>query len=198
MPSGPNPEAEAVSRCMMLLLETSSHRRALMSSIGAAVDKVASMPGQHILALFSEGFSMTATGGDIAISEARPAISNAVRSGVMIYAFDARIPLSSKPPNTESYSLAAEILNSKLDLQHGMGLLAGQTGGDAYFSLDGLNDQLQKMLDTNRASYRLAYYPLPVSDPRKYRAVSVSVKGHPEYQVRTAKGYDMTGLRRGK
>ena len=198
MPSNTNAEAEAVSKCTMLLLETASRRRSLMSSIGAAVDKMSAMPGQHIIALFTEGFSMTAPGGDVAISEIRPAISSAVRSGVMIYAFDARVPLASKQVNMESYSLAGEILNSARDLQHGMSLMASQTGGDAFYNLDSLSEQLQLMLGGNRVCYRLAYYSPPAKDPRKYRSINVSVKGHPEYQVRAQKGYDMTGTSRSK
>jgi len=35
----------------------------LMNAIGAAVDKMSGLPGQHMIALFTEGFSMVATGG---------------------------------------------------------------------------------------------------------------------------------------
>ena len=192
MPRSGNEEADAVSKCRMQLLETASRRRALMNTIGAAVDKMSGMPGQHMIALFTEGFSMVATGGDVAISEVRPAISSAVRSGVMMYSFEVKDPLASKPVTMESYSLSSEILNSRRDLQHGMSLLAGQTGGDAFYNLDGLSNQLQNMLDANRVCYHLMYYPPPTADPRKYRSISVSVKEHPDYQVRAAKGYDMT------
>jgi VWFA-related protein len=191
-PQRGNVEAEAVSNCRMRLLETASRRRALMSAIGAAVEKMSGWPGPHMLALFTEGFSMVATGGDIAISEVRPAISIAIRAGVMIYTFDAKDPLTSKQVNIESYSLSSEILNSMRDLQHGTSLLAGQTGGDAFFNLDGLSDQLQKMLDANHVGYYLSYSPAPAADPRKLRSIGISVKGHPDYQVRAAKGFDMT------
>jgi VWFA-related protein len=153
------------------------------------------MPGQHIIALFTEGFSMIASGGEVAITEVRPTISSAVRNGVMIYAFDAKVPMASKQVNIESYSLSSEILNSSLDLQHGMSLLASETGGGAFYNLDGLGDQLGQMLGDNRVCYRLAYYPPSGKDPRKYRSISVSVKGHPEYRVRAQKGYDLTKVR---
>lgn len=191
MPGG-NTQAEAVSKCMMVLLESSSRRRAVVTSIGTAVERMSAMPGQHIIALFTEGFSMTATGGDIAINEVRPAISSAVRSGVLIYTFDVKVPMSSKQVNIESYSLAGEILNSARDIQHGTSLLAGQTGGDAFYNLDGLSGQLQEMLDKNRLCYRLAYNPPQAADPRKFRTIGVAIKGHPEYQVSAQKGYDMT------
>jgi VWFA-related protein len=194
-PARTNTEAEAVSKCRMLLLETESRRRAVTSSIEAAIQKMSAMPGQHMIALFTEGFSMTASGGDPAISEIRPAISSAVVSGVMIYAFDAHVPMASKQANIESYSLSSEILNSSRDLQHGMSLLASETGGAAFYNLDGLSDQLRQMLGDNRICYRLSYYPPSGKDPRKYRRISVSVKGHPEYRVRAQKGYDLTNAR---
>lgn len=191
-------EAEAVSKCRMVLMETASRRRALMASIGAAVAKVSELPGQSIIALFTEGFSMTAAGGDPAIAEVRPAISRAVRSAVMIYSFDAKDPTNQKQANLESYALASEILNSKRDLQHGPSLLTGQTGGDSYYNVDGLSDQLQQMLDANRISYRLGYYPPPAADPLKFRSLSLTVKGRPEYRVRIPQGYDMTEPRKAK
>jgi hypothetical protein len=73
-----------------------------------------------------------------------------------------------------------------------MGLLAGQTGGDAFHNLNGLGGQLQEMLDANRVRYRLAYRPPAVKDPRKYREITVLVNDHPECRVRAPKGYDMT------
>lgn len=198
MPRSGNDEADAVSKCRMQLLETASRRRALMNAIGAAVDKMSGLPGQHMIALFTEGFSMVATGGEVAISEVRPAISSAVRSGVMMYSFDVKDPMASKPVTMESYSLASEIQNNRRDLQHGTSLLAGQTGGDAFYNVDGLSNQLQNMLDANRVCYRLVYYPPSTADPRKFRSISVSVKEHPEYQIRTPKGYDMTAPRKSK
>jgi VWFA-related protein len=195
MPNPTNPEAEAVSKCQMLLLETASRRKSVTSSIDAAVQRMVGMPGQPLIALFSEGFSMIASGGDVAIADVRPAISRAARSGVMVYSFDVNVPMSAKQANIDSYALAGEIVSSKRDLEHGMSLLASETGGGAFHNLDGLSEQLQQMLDENRLCYRLAYYPPSGGDPRNYRSISVTVKGHPEYRVRALRGYDMMGVR---
>jgi VWFA-related protein len=195
MPAPTNPEAEAVSKCQMLLLETASGRKSVVSAIDAAVQRMAGMPGQQLIALFSEGFSMVASGGDVAIGEVRPAISRAVRSGVMVYSFDANVPMSSKQANIESYSLAGEIVSAKRDLEHGMSLLSSETGGGAFHNLDGLSEQMQQMLDENRFCYRLAYTAPSGGDPRNYRSINVTVKGHPEYRVRAQRGYDMMGIR---
>ena len=189
IPDGGNPEAEAASKCMMLLLETASRRRAVMASIGTAIGRISAVPGQHLIALFSEGFSMVGPGGETAIPDLYPVVSSAARAGVMIYSFDAGVAMASKQVNIESYSLSSEIQNSVRDYQHGMALLASETGGEAFYNLDDLSGQLQKMLGDNRVYYRLAYFPPPGKDPKKYRSINVSVKDHPEYRVRAQKGY---------
>lgn len=188
-------ETEAASKCMMILLEASSRRKACISAIRAAAEKLAAMPGQRIIALFSEGFSMTAPGGEVAIADIRPAISSAVRAGVMVYAFDTRVVLDTKPINIGSLHLTSEMQDSVRDFQHGVALLASQTGGESFFNVDGLSDQMQKMLDSNRVYYQLAYSPSLDKDPRAYRNITVSVKNHPEYRVRAPKGYVLSDLR---
>jgi VWFA-related protein len=198
IPGPGNPQAEAVSKCRMQLLQTASRRRTVTTAIGTAIDKMSTLPGQHIVALFTEGFSMIAPGGEVAIPDIRPVVSSAGRAGVMIYAFEAKVPMASKQVNIDSYSLASEIRESTLDFQHGMSLLASETGGEAFYNLDSLSNQMQEMLDDNRVCYRLAYYPPPGKDPKKYRSINVSVKDHPEYHVRAQKGYDLVGSQRSK
>ena len=189
IPDSGNPEVEAASKCMMMLLEAASRRRAVAAAIGTAIEKMSTLPGQRLIALFTEGFSMVGPGGETAIPDINPVISSAVRAGIMIYAFDARVAMSSKQLDIESYNLSSEIQNSVRDYQLGMALLASETGGEAFYNLDGLPGQLQQMLGGSRVYYRLAYFPPSGKASKKYRSINVSVKDHPEYHVRTQKGY---------
>jgi hypothetical protein len=84
------------------------------------------------------------------------------------------------------------------DLQHGTALLADLTGGEAFNNSDGLDGQMQLMLDNNRVYYRLAYALPTGKDPSNFRSINVSVKGHPDYRVRTQKGYSRRDLRQSK
>lgn len=192
IPKTGNAEAEAVGKCMMLLLEAASRRKIVMNSIETAIQKMSALPGQHLIALFSEGFSIVASGGETSVADIYPVTGSAVRAGAVIYAFDAKVSMASKQVNIESYSLASEIQNTARDSQHGMALLASETGGDAFLNLDGLSGQLQHMLSENSMYYRLAYLSPSGKDPKKYRSIKVSVRDHPEYQVRAPKGYVMT------
>jgi VWFA-related protein len=184
-----DPLAEASSKCMMLLLEAATRRRAATSSIRAATERLAGIPGQRIVALFSEGFSMTAPGGEVAIADVRPAMSGAVHAGVMVYTLDARVALDTKPINIGSFHLSSEMNDAVRDYQHGMALLASQTGGEAFFNIDGLSDCLQKMLNNNRICYHFEYSAPQNKNPGDYRNITVLVKNHPEYRVRAPKGY---------
>jgi hypothetical protein len=94
--------------------------------------------------------------------------------------------------------LSSEMNNAVRDLQHGIALLANQTGGEAFFSVGSLGNYLQKMLDDNRIYYQFAYSPPEAKDPQAYRSISVSVKNHPEYRVRAQKGFVFLDLRRSR
>lgn len=106
--------------------------------------------------------------------------------------------MDTKQINIGSLRLSSEMNDAVRDYQHGVALLASQTGGEAFFNIDGLGDQLQKMLDNNRIYYQLAYWPPPDKDPSAYRNITVSIKNHPEYRVRAPKGYVPADLRGSK
>ncbi len=196
--TGPSPEVEATSKCMMLLLQASSERKAVMSSIKTASERLAAIPGQRIIALFSDGFSMTAAGGEVAIADVQPAISKASSAGVWIYTYNARGMQTEKQINIGSFNLSSEMNDSARDFQHGMALLASQTGGEAFFNITDFSAPMQKMLDGNRIYYQLGYSPPVNQDPRKYRSIAISVKGHPEYRIRAQKGYALSDLQSSK
>jgi VWFA-related protein len=191
-----DPQAEAASKCMMLLLEAATRRRAVTSSIRAAAERLEAASSQRVIALFSAGFSMIAPGGEIAIDDVRPAMSTAAHSGVMVYCFDARVALDTRQINIGSLHLTSEMNDAVRDYQHGVALLASQTGGEAFFNIDSLSACMRKMLDGNAVCYRLSYATPQDKNPKAYRSITVSVKDHPEYHVRAAKGYVLADLRR--
>ncbi len=193
-----NPQAQAASRCMMLLMDAATKRKAAAAAIRAAAEKLAAVPGQRVIALFSDGFSMTAPGGEVAVADLRPAVSGAASQGTMIYTFDTHGALDTKPINMGSLTLTSQMNDSVRDYQHGFALLSSQTGGEAILNIDALGDQLKRMLDNNRVYYRLACAAPEDKDPRTYRPLAVSVKNHPDYRVRTQRGYAVADLPRVK
>jgi hypothetical protein len=70
-----------------------------------------------------------------------------------------------------------------------LNVLANDTGGVAFPDNNDLLGSLAKGLDANRAYYALAYYPEETKDLKKFRNISIKVRNHPEYSVRSQKGY---------
>jgi VWFA-related protein len=198
-------QAEAFGKCRQILMEASQRRQLAMSALRTVIVKLAAMPGQRIVAMFSDGFSMTATGGEIAAVDIRPAISRAVRDGIVLYTFDAKgmtpVMLTASqiyPSLVANDEGTSEMHESVRDTQLGLSALASETGGQAFFNTNDFNQPMQMMLDNNRIYYELTYYTPTDKDPTKYREISVAVKNHPEYHVRAQRGYVLADLRGGK
>jgi VWFA-related protein len=80
---------------------------------------------------------------------------------------------------------------SEREEQNGLAAMADQTGGNMYANHNNLNIPLTQAFDANRFYYGLSYYLPKGSDPHKFRSIKVRVRNHPEYVVRTARGYSI-------
>lgn len=193
-----------MNRAEQVLAEAAHQRRATLSTLKAVAERMSEMPGQRVIALFSEGFSLKERGASLDTIDTQTVIGRAVRSGVLIYSidvggleppgiFDASVPGfgggSGVFASTLDASFSSYMSASKLDQQQGLNALAEDTGGEAIFNTNDLAAALGKALDSSRAYYVLAYYPQNEKETRQFRRVSVRVKNHPEYVVRAQKGY---------
>jgi VWFA-related protein len=80
---------------------------------------------------------------------------------------------------------------SEREEQNGLSAMAEQTGGSMYSNHNNLDIPLTQAFDANRFYYVLSYYLPKGSDPHKFRSIKVRVRNHPEYVVRTARGYSI-------
>lgn len=201
-------------RANQVLAEASYHRKIALATLKGVVERVAEMPGQRLIAVFSEGFTLNGTSGNYETTDLQPAISRAVRSGVVIYTIAAQglqpmmVPASQpglvagrrrEDParRREGADLTTTMSASERDLELGLITLAKDTGGESFFNTNDLNGRLQKALNDNRVYYVLAYHaetkaPSPPGAPGakdKFHTITVRVKNHPEYKVRTQRGY---------
>jgi VWFA-related protein len=192
------PESYVRARATEILAQESNTRRAALLTLRAVCDRMAEMPGQRMIAFVSDGFTMLDEGGGSDNQDLIAVTGRASRSGVVIYSFDAK-GLEVPAEYQASVALTASALNSgdfsryvsdsKLDQQGTLRTLAYDTGGEAYLNRNFLNKWLQAMLDSNRVYYAIAYYPAENTDKKKFRNVTIRVKDHPGYVVRTQKGY---------
>lgn len=182
-------------RARQILSEAGYQSRSTLLTLKALAEAMAGLPGQRLIVLFSDGFTLWDGSGQSNTSEVQSVVSRAVRSGVTIYSidagglrppsfFDASRPNAGTDPRIMSYSSASE-----RDLQDGLNALARDTGGEPFFNTNDLGGALQKALDRNRVYYALAYYPSGANDKKSFRQITVRVRTHPEYKVRTQKGY---------
>jgi VWFA-related protein len=72
--------------------------------------------------------------------------------------------------------------------RHTMDLVASETGGHAFYDTNGLDQILREVLDENRVTYELGYYPGDAAWDGKYHDVELKVKGN-GLTVRCRKGY---------
>lgn len=192
-------EPQVRGRANEILADASFRRRVMLATLKGVVERVAEMPGQRMIAVFSEGFSLSGFSGGQEPGDLQPAVSRAVRSGVVIYAIAAQglqpmmIPASQpgivagrRRENPEVRKEVADLTStlgaSERDLQLGLVTLAKDTGGEAFFNSNDLNGRLQKALNDNRIYYAIGYHApndSPIEKGKQFRRIILRVKNHP-------------------
>jgi VWFA-related protein len=193
----------ARQKATAILAETVQRRRAALATLRAVADQLARLPGQRLVAYFSEGFSLADARGETDTADVERAVSRAARSGVVIHALDAR-GLAPNPVFDVSAGdvssghavtqLAGQLAGSVTESQNGMNALAQDTGGEAFFNSNDLGKALGLALDAGRVYYRIAYQS-PGDEGGKFRRITLRLKNRPEYKVKTQRGYKLEAAR---
>ena len=188
------PPGVVLARARQILEEESIRRRATLVTIKAVSDRMAEMRGQRMIAFMSDGFTLLDENG-AEHQEFVTATSHAVRSGVLIYSFSPQglttpVEFTAAAP-IMSPSFGRLMHDSQVDQEQTLKDLAYDTGGEAHLYSNDIGAQFQKMLDSNSLYYAIAYYPHDETD-NKFRNLKVRVKNHPEYHVRTQRGYQLS------
>lgn len=180
------------ARARQILSEAAYTRRASLITLREVVQRMSDLPGQRLVVLASDGFTMFDQGGSFDTGDLQSVTSRAVRSGVVIYSIDAK---GLQPPPMFEGALSSDqriwsyASASELDLKDGLNALAKDTGGEAFFNTNDTAGAMGRALDDNRVYYALAYYPASEESEKKFRKIAIKIKGHPEYVVRAQRGY---------
>lgn len=190
----------ALGKAGDVLAEAASRRTNLLATFRAAAELMSKAAGQRVMFFFSDGFSLLDSRGMVESLDLQQAISRAVRSGVVVYSINskgleapAEFDASRRGPSGVSFDsrllgrLSSYASASEKEAQDGMNAIAKDTGGDAFFRTNDINWALKKSFEGNHIYYALAYYPS--TDGQGFRDIALRVKGHPDYSVRTQKGY---------
>jgi len=203
-------EPQVRAKATQILAEASYKRRVMLTTLRGVVERAAEMPGQRMIAIFSEGFSQAGIGGGEEPNDLQPTISRAVRSGVVIYAIAAQglqptmisaaqpgiVPGRRRevPGRSEVADITSTMGASERDLEVGLVSLSKDTGGEAFFNTNDLSGRLLKALNDNRVYYALGYYARNdnlADKAKQYRKIIVRVRNHPEFKIRTQRGYQL-------
>lgn len=199
-------QADIVNEARTVLLREASFRQSSLAVLKAITERLAEMPGQRILTMFSEGFTLLSDTAGRDLSDVKAVTGRAARAGVVIYSFDTKglavndqidashaliagpSNMAGRSPDITTYWSALRNSTAR-ELEDGVSILAAETGGKAIFNTNDLGPALGKSIDDNRLYYTMDYYSSNNGDEKKFRPIQVRVKAHPEYVVRTQKGY---------
>ncbi len=166
-----------------------------LGSLEAITRRAAAMPGRKILFFVSEGFYIDRINSDTQ-RRLRRITDAAARAGVVIYSVDARGLTTgfsdasvSLPPDTRGLQTGVEFAQLG-ETQEPLRTLAEDTGGRALLNTNALASAVSKALSETSVYYLLAWRP-ESGDGRaeKFRQIQVSVRGRPDLQVLTRRGF---------
>lgn len=190
----------ALGKAGEVLAQATFRRTSLLGTFRAVAELMSKAPGQRVMFLFSDGFSLLDNRGNVESLDLQQAISRAVRSGLVVYSINSKgleppieIDASRRGFSPREFDsgllgrLSSYASASEKEAQDGMNAIAKDTGGDAFFRTNDVNWALKKSFEGNNIYYALAYYPS--TEGQGFRDIALKVKGHPEYSVRTQKGY---------
>jgi VWFA-related protein len=194
-PNDPGITQMVQMKARQVLTEATYMRRATLITLKEVVQRLSDLPGQRLLVMVSDGFTLFDSGGSQDTNDLQAVTSRAVRSGVVIYSidakglqppalFDASISAMPQDPRINSYVSAGE-----RDLENGLNALAKDTGGEAFFNTNDTAGAIGRALDDNQLYYTLAYYPALEESDKKFRKITIKIKNHPDYNVRAQRGY---------
>lgn len=187
----------AQSKAKQILWQSSYWRNVTLAALRRVIERLGEVPGQRLVAVVSDGFTLFEVGGLPDATVVRSVTSRATALGVRLYSIDARglyvpriftssirgAPLHENPRLNSYWSAAEE------EVKEGLNALARDTGGQAFFNTNDLAGSVQAALDENRIYYTLAYHPSIDGKANEFRQITIKVKGHAEYKVRAQRGY---------
>jgi VWFA-related protein len=182
-------------RARKILSEATYFQRTTLLALKALSEKMTGLPGQRVIIIFSDGFSLMNGIGGPYVEELQSVIHRAVLSGVVIYSIDAKglqaptISDASIPGDINRTNLQYYMDRTRHDELFGLNSLAEDTGGKMYADYNDLNGALGQAFDANQSYYVLGYYLQSESDMSKFRSIKVRIRNHPEYKIRAPKGF---------
>lgn len=180
-------------RALSMLRQASAVTTGTLASLESLMRSSAQLPGRKLVFFVSDGFYLndrnTAFGDKL-----KQITDAAVRSGVVIYALDARglvsiTDVQSKRADGQG-RLSRANLGELTASQDGLNALAGDTGGRALFNSEKMGNAITDALRETSNYYLLAWRPS--ADEQKtqnFKRIEVTIPDRPELSVRLPRGF---------
>lgn len=190
--------SQAQSKARMVVAENTSLTKATLGTIENILRGLRGLPGRKTMVMLSDGFLLG--GSNQGTHDGVRRITDAAtRSGVVIYALDTRGLIATpeafdasqpgfgneQPPGARM-SIESAAMEANRD---GLNALSRDTGGFPIFNNNDLSIGLQKIVEDTEVYYLLAFEPVVSYRDGRFRKLEVRVKNHPEYKVRSSRGY---------
>ncbi len=190
--------SQAQSKARMVVAENTSLTKATLGTIENILRGLRDLPGRKTMVMLSDGFLLG--GSNQGTHDGVRRITDAAtRSGVVIYALDTRGLIATpeafdasqpgfgneQPPGARM-SIESSAMEANRD---GLNALSRDTGGFPIFNNNDLSLGLQKIVADTEVYYLLAFEPVVSYRDGRFRKLEVRVKNHPEYKVRSSRGY---------
>jgi VWFA-related protein len=180
-------------RAQWILKQTSDYSMGTLTSLESLVRGSAQFQGRKLVFFISDGFYLNDRNTGFA-DKLRQITDAALRSGVVIYAIDARGLVGDTDASSnraDQVGKLSRINSGELAAsQDALNALASDTGGRALFNSGRFDAAVRDALAETSNYYRLAWKPeAPEQKAGAFRRVEVSVVGRPELTVRLPRGY---------
>ncbi len=188
-------ESLVTNRANNLIRQGSAITTNTLATLENVVRSSATLTGRKLVLFISDGFFLNSRDSNVR-DRLRRITDAAARSGVVIYAMDAR-GLTSGLPDASSDSgfdltgrLQAASAGETSALQDPLFTLAADTGGRALVNTNALNAAFTKALAETSAYYLIAWRPERVDERQpKFRRIELSVTGRRDLTVLVRRGF---------
>ncbi len=173
------------------------------AALEAIAEHLSGLPGRKKLAWISAGFpGLTldsrnrVSGTQIEVQDFGPQINHAIRAlngaNVAVYPIDPRgVTTGSSGASSRSFGTLGSGSGLTAPGIDTMNLLAGGTGGEAFYATNDAAGAIKTVMEDDRVIYRLGFYPVDQKLDGSYHALSVKIarKSADRVILRARKGY---------
>ena len=186
-------EQEVRNTARQVLQQATQVNKGMLASLEGLARGSARIKGRKLVFFISEGFVLDRRSTEVQ-EKLQRVIDAAARTGVVIYAVDARgLTAAFADAGTWVAETESHVDTTSVDVSvphQVMHALAADTGGRAILNSNNLDGRIARVFDETSRYYLLAWRPeAEEAGKPKFHQLKVSIKDHPEFRVLARRGF---------